>query len=86
MATMLPLSVFEIDIANLLMWAGILLLASWFLWIVYCCTLHPLAKVPGPIWPSLSRTWLMYRMFIGDYHLVQEALHKKYLSQGHASF
>lgn len=75
----------EVNFVFLSAWAGILLLINWLLWIVYCRTLHPLAKVPGPVWPSLSRTWLMYRMFLGDYHLVQEALHKKYLFQGQAS-
>ncbi|XPT01005.1 hypothetical protein M3J09_010149 [Ascochyta lentis] len=58
--------------------AGVLLLVYWLVWIIYSRTFHPLAKVPGPIWPSLSRTWLMYRMYIGDYQLSQEALHKKY--------
>ncbi|KAF1358688.1 cytochrome P450 [Lizonia empirigonia] len=47
-------------------------------WTVYSRTLHPLARVPGPIWPSLSRTWLMNRMYKGDCQLVQAALHKKY--------
>ena len=61
--------------------AGILLLVYWLIWVVYSRTWHPLAKVPGPVWPSLSRTWLMYRMYLGDYQLAQEALHKKYLSK-----
>jgi hypothetical protein len=49
----------------------------WLLWSAYSRTLHPLAKVPGPAWASLSRTWLMYRMYRGDYQLSQLALHEK---------
>ena len=50
----------------------------YLLWIVYARTVHPLAKVPGPFWPSISRTWLMYRMHVGDLELAQRALHKQY--------
>lgn len=53
------------------------LVTYWFAWSVYSCTFHPLAKVPGPVWASLSRTWLMYRMYRGDYQLSQLALHEK---------
>jgi hypothetical protein len=31
--------------------------AYWFAWIVYCRTWHPLARIPGPLWPAVSRTW-----------------------------
>ncbi|OAL48769.1 pisatin demethylase [Pyrenochaeta sp. DS3sAY3a] len=31
---------------------GILYVLYWVGWIVYCRTLHPLAKVPGPFWAS----------------------------------
>lgn len=55
------------------------MLVYFLAWVVYSRTLHPLARVPGPIWPSLSRTWLMYRMYKGDFQLVQAVLHKKYL-------
>ncbi|KAF2622216.1 cytochrome P450 [Macroventuria anomochaeta] len=58
--------------------AGTVLVAYWLIWLVYSRTFHPLAKVPGPVWASLSRTWLMYRMFRGDYQLAQVALHEKY--------
>lgn len=53
------------------------LVTYWLGWSVYSCTIHPLAKVPGPVWASLSRTWLMYRMYRGDYQLSQLALHEK---------
>ncbi|KAF3036928.1 hypothetical protein E8E12_005412 [Didymella heteroderae] len=57
---------------------GAVLVVYWLIWLVYAKILHPLAKVPGPLWPSLSRTWLMVRMYYGDYHIAQVALHDKY--------
>ncbi|KAH7389610.1 pisatin demethylase [Phaeosphaeria sp. MPI-PUGE-AT-0046c] len=36
-------------------------------WIVYCKTLHPLAHVPGPLWPAISRTWARYRNLHAKY-------------------
>lgn len=50
----------------------------WGLWIVYARTLHPLAKIPGPFWPSVSRSWLMYRALVGDLEVHQRDLHDKY--------
>ena len=50
----------------------------WSLWIVYTRTLHPLASVPGPFWASITRLWYMYRIYVGDMHHVQRALHEKY--------
>lgn len=50
----------------------------WSLWIIYAITLHPLASVPGPFWCSISRSWYLYRIYIGDMHLVQRRLHEKY--------
>lgn len=50
----------------------------WGLWIIYARTLHPLAKVPGPFWPSVSRTWLMYRASAGDLEIHQRALHQQF--------
>jgi hypothetical protein len=47
-------------------------------WIVYARTLHPLAKIPGPLWPSVSRTWLMYRAYVGDLDIEQRKLHAQY--------
>ncbi|KAF3007704.1 hypothetical protein E8E13_009541 [Curvularia kusanoi] len=54
------------------------LVTYWLIWITYSCLFHPLAKVPGPRWASVSRTWLMYRMYRGDYQLSHLALHEKY--------
>jgi hypothetical protein len=55
------------------------LVIYWISWIIYARTLHPLAKVPGPFWPSVSRTWLMYRMYAGDFQIVQRALHQQFV-------
>ncbi|KAJ4363553.1 hypothetical protein N0V83_009849 [Neocucurbitaria cava] len=68
--------------ANLRSWFTVILptalVGYWGLWIVYARTLHPLAKIPGPFWPSVSRTWLMYHAWIGDLEIQQRALHKQY--------
>jgi hypothetical protein len=53
-------------------------ISYYLLWIVYTRTLHPLSKIPGPIWPSISRTWVMYRAYAGDLEIAQRALHEKY--------
>jgi len=47
-------------------------------WLTYARTLHPLAKVPGPMWPAISRTWLMYRMYQGDLEMHMRAMHKRF--------
>lgn len=50
----------------------------WLGWIVYARFFHPLAKIPGPLWPSLSRTWLMWRMYRGDLEIHMRAIHERY--------
>jgi hypothetical protein len=50
----------------------------WVLWAVYSRTSHPLASIPGPFWPSISRLWYMYRIYVGDMHDVQRRLHEQY--------
>jgi hypothetical protein len=47
-------------------------------WVIYCRTLHPLAKVPGPLWPAVSRTWQMYHIYRGDIELAERDLHRRY--------
>lgn len=63
-------------------WAFTYLLAAsaiyYIGWIVYARTLHPLASVPGPLWPSISRTWLMWRMHVGDLERVLKDAHDQY--------
>jgi hypothetical protein len=48
-------------------------------WLFYARFFHPLAKIPGPLWPSISRTWLMYRMYKGDLEVHMRAMHNRYL-------
>lgn len=47
-------------------------------WVVYTRTFHPLAQVPGPLWPSISRTWLMWRMHVGDLEIELRKAHDRY--------
>ena len=47
-------------------------------WCIYCQTFHPLSKVPGPFWPSLTRLWLTHAVSRGDLDVVQRELHQKY--------
>lgn len=62
---------------TMISWVAIALATYWATWITYSRKFHPLAEVPGPVWASISRTWLMYRMYRGDYQLAHLALHKK---------
>lgn len=55
------------------------LFGYWLLSLVYARTFHPLANIPGPLWPSVSRTWLMYRMYVGDLEIHQRALHERFV-------
>jgi len=55
-----------------------IVLVYWIVWTVYARTLHPLASVPGPFWASISRTWYMYRIYVGDMDKVQRRLHDRY--------
>ncbi|KAF2864810.1 pisatin demethylase [Massariosphaeria phaeospora] len=55
-----------------------LFVAYWAGWVVYCRTLHPLASVPGPLWPAVSRTWQMYRIYVGDLEIKNRELHNKF--------
>ncbi|KAK5044698.1 hypothetical protein LTR84_010590 [Exophiala bonariae] len=47
-------------------------------WIFYARTLHPLAKIPGPFWASVTRGWIVWRTYQGDMDHTQRALHQKY--------
>lgn len=45
---------------------------------VYRVTLHPLAKISGPVLPKLTSLWVYYHSYIGDEATVIHAAHKKY--------
>lgn len=47
-------------------------------WIVYCRTLHPLAKIPGPFTASFSRYWIVTTNNAADAVGSQKRLHAKY--------
>ena len=53
------------------------ILGHWLLWRIYARTIHPLAGISGPLWPAVSRTWLMYRMYLGDLGTHQRDLHRR---------
>jgi len=38
--------------------AALAFVVYWCAWIVYCKTWHPLARIPGPLWSAVSRTWI----------------------------
>jgi hypothetical protein len=63
-------------------WLTVLLPISctiyWILWCIYARTLHPLASIPGPVWPSISRLCLVYHAYTGDLEIWQLALHERY--------
>ncbi|KAI9834154.1 MAG: hypothetical protein M1826_005265 [Phylliscum demangeonii] len=48
------------------------------LYVVYYRFLHPLSKVPGPFWASLSRLWLVKHARSGEMHRTAIALHRRY--------
>ena len=48
------------------------------IWSAYTLTLHPLSEVPGPLWPCISRTWLMYHHHAGDIDTATRTLHARY--------
>ncbi|TID12828.1 cytochrome P450 [Venturia nashicola] len=70
------------DVAVLKIWltlyAPLFTLVYFILWTIYARTLHPLANIPGPFWPSISRTWLMWRHHKGDIEIVERVLHQQY--------
>jgi hypothetical protein len=51
------------------------------LWLINARYINPLAKIPGPLWPTLSRTWMMWRMYQGDLEHHLRAAHDRYVEQ-----
>jgi hypothetical protein len=62
----------------LTLYAPVSAVVYFVLWGIYARTLHPLAKIPGPFWPSISRTWLMWHHHKGDIEIIERVLHEKY--------
>lgn len=47
-------------------------------WIIYCRFFHPLRAIPGPFLASISRTWIVFKTWVGDMEHTQRDLHKEY--------
>lgn len=47
-------------------------------YVVYQRNFHPLAKVPGPYWASITRLWMVKHSLDGDMHRTMIALHEKH--------
>ena len=54
------------------------IVALWILDIIYKCTFHQLASVPGPFLAKFSQSWRNIRYFRGVWHSEIVALHQKY--------
>ena len=50
----------------------------WICWVIYARTFHPLSKIPGPFLASISRLWVVWRVYQGDMEHIQRQLHQKY--------
>lgn len=46
-------------------------------WIIYTRFAHPLHDIPGPIWASITRFWLVYKVSTGKAEYDQRDLHEK---------
>ena len=51
---------------------------SLLVFVVHNLFFSPLAKIPGPFLPRLTRWWLAYHGWQGDFHDVLSELHEKY--------
>jgi cytochrome P450 len=54
------------------------LILSLFLWCLYCWLWHPLRKIPGPFWWSVSRIPYVAGVYRGKMDKVQREQHRKY--------
>ena len=66
----------SLGLANPVVWS-VLLPVLLFIYVIYQRTLHPLAKVPGPSWASLTRLWMVKHSRDGDMHRTMIALHEQ---------
>ncbi|KAH8653842.1 putative cytochrome P450 [Xylariales sp. PMI_506] len=53
-------------------------LVYWVGWCIYCVTLHPLAKYPGPRLAAVSELWYAWLWCSGRYSYILQAAHEKY--------
>jgi hypothetical protein len=44
-------------------------------WVIYTRFAHPLHDIPGPIWASISRFWLVHQVSTGKAEYTQRDLH-----------
>ena len=47
-------------------------------WIIYCRLFHPLRAIPGPYLASISRLWVVFKIWRGDMEHTQRTLHAKH--------
>lgn len=47
-------------------------------WTFYTRLFHPLSRIPGPFWASISRFWLAYQISSGRAEVIQRSLHEKF--------
>lgn len=64
--------------ASVLVASCALFLVYEFLWIVYCRTLHPLSRIPGPFLASFSRVWIWKNVGRGNLDTTELDLHRRY--------
>src|ERR1700761_801731 len=55
-----------------------LFLAPSFLYLLYYTLFSPIAWVPGPFLAKVSRLWLAYHGYKGDFHRILVDLHARY--------
>lgn len=55
---------------------GLLLLPLYIVtWVIYTRYFHPLSRIPGPFWASISRVWLAKQAAGGKLEVVVRNLH-----------
>lgn len=59
-------------------WLACLSVAACLLYAIYNRYLHPLAKVPGPFWASISPLWLAWQSYHQRRPRLDIELHKRY--------
>ncbi|KAM3417726.1 hypothetical protein BST61_g5959 [Cercospora zeina] len=68
-------SMLSLQTLSYLPWAVLL---GFIGWVLYARFLHPLAGIPGPFLPSLTRVWYVWKVREGSFDEVNRELHRKY--------